>query len=80
MEWIKHGDDTIGTFLVKAKQKKPAFYIFTIKDDQGSQVEGFEQVGHVMLGFYEGFLGKQMHSRYPINLEVVEQGSVLTTE
>lgn len=38
-------------FFAKAKQRKSATYIFTIKDDQGNQVEGFEQVGQVMFKF-----------------------------
>ncbi|KAJ8421701.1 LOW QUALITY PROTEIN: hypothetical protein Cgig2_002598 [Carnegiea gigantea] len=42
VEWIKHGDDIIRFFFAKAKQKKLASYIFTIKDPQGNQVEAFE--------------------------------------
>ena len=80
MEWIKHGDDTTRLFFVKTKQKKLASYIFTIKDEQGNEVEGFEQVGQVMLDFYKGLLGGQGHSRYPIYLEVIEQGPVLIVE
>ncbi|KAJ8424407.1 hypothetical protein Cgig2_031782 [Carnegiea gigantea] len=63
-----------------SKRASVASYIFTIKDDQGNQVEGFEQVGHVMLDFYKGLLGKQMHLRYPIKFDVVEQGPVLNAE
>jgi len=33
-----------------------------------------------MLDFYKGLLGGQGHSRYPIYLEVIEQGPVLIVE
>jgi len=58
VEWIKHGDDITRFFFAKAKQKKLASYIFTIKDAQGNQVEGFEHMGHLMLNFYKNLLGK----------------------
>ena len=58
MEWITQGDDNTRFFFAKAKQRKLSTYIYTIKDDQGNQVEGFEQVGNVMLQFYKKLMRK----------------------
>ena len=53
MAWIKHGNDNTSFFFTNAKQKKMASYIFTIKDAQGNQVEGFDQVGQLMYAYYK---------------------------
>ncbi|KAJ8432376.1 hypothetical protein Cgig2_021910 [Carnegiea gigantea] len=44
IEWIKYGDDNTKLFHVKAKQRKLATYIYSIKDANGALVEGFDQV------------------------------------
>ncbi|KAJ8429857.1 hypothetical protein Cgig2_023094 [Carnegiea gigantea] len=59
IDWIKHGDDNTRFFFAKAKQKKMTSYIYNIQDAQGDQVEGFDQVGHIMFDFYKQLLGKQ---------------------
>ena len=48
LEWIKYGDDSPWLFFAKAKQGKLSSYIYTLKDQEGGLVEGFEQVGHTM--------------------------------
>ena len=63
IEWIKHEDDNTRLFHAKAKQRKLATYIYSIKDANGSTVEGFEQVQQVMLGFYKNLLGRQRCTR-----------------
>ncbi|KAJ8424767.1 hypothetical protein Cgig2_017419 [Carnegiea gigantea] len=42
MAWIKYRDDHTRLFFAKAKQRKLATYIYTLKDDNGQIVEGFE--------------------------------------
>ncbi|KAJ8420385.1 hypothetical protein Cgig2_004699 [Carnegiea gigantea] len=59
IDWIKHGDDNTRFFFAKAKQKKMTSYIYTIQDAQENQVEGFDQVGHIIFDFYKQLLGKQ---------------------
>jgi len=56
LDWINYGDDCTRFFFARAKQRKLATYIFTIKDATGKEVEGFEQVGAVMLSFYKDLL------------------------
>ena len=58
IEWIKYGDNCTRLFFAKAKQRKLATYVYAINDDEGLQVEGFENVGKVMLNFYNKLLGK----------------------
>ncbi|KAJ8419423.1 hypothetical protein Cgig2_014910 [Carnegiea gigantea] len=45
MKWIQYGDEGSRLLFAKAKQRKLATYIYTIKDDSGNRVEGFEPVG-----------------------------------
>jgi len=55
-------------------------YIYTIQDAQGNQVEGLDQVGHIIFDFYKQLLGKQSQSRSPIKENIIEQGPTLTVE
>ena len=55
-------------------------YIYTIKDAQGNQVEGFDQVGQLIFDCYKQLLGKQSQSRSSIKGNVIEQGPILTAE
>jgi len=80
MEWLTQGDDNTRFFFAKAKQRKLSTYIYTIRDDQGNQVEGFEQVGNVLLRFYKKLMGEQSLSRSSLNKEVISQGHVLFAE
>ncbi|KAJ8430782.1 hypothetical protein Cgig2_023276 [Carnegiea gigantea] len=43
LEWIKYGDDSTRLFFAKAKQRKLSSYIYSLKDQEGRLVEGFEQ-------------------------------------
>jgi len=76
---IKYGDDCTN-FFARAKQRKLATYIYAIKDGDNRSVEGFEQVGQVMLGFYKKLLGPLSCIRRPFDLEVINLGLVLTRE
>jgi len=80
LEWMKYGDDCTKHFFAKAKQRKLATYIYTIKDGDGRQVEGFDQVGKVMLSFYKNLLGKQFTPRSSIDHEVIKARPVLSIE
>jgi len=59
IEWIKYGDDNTRHFHTKAKQRKMATYINNIKDENGIQVKGFDQVQQTMSKFYQQLLGAQ---------------------
>ncbi|KAJ8433476.1 hypothetical protein Cgig2_020648 [Carnegiea gigantea] len=80
LEWIKYGDDSTRLFFAKAKQRKLSSYIYSLKDQEGRLVEGFEQVGQTMFSFYQNLLGQQHTVRLPIDMEVIAQGKVLTNE
>ncbi|KAJ8425317.1 hypothetical protein Cgig2_020955 [Carnegiea gigantea] len=55
LEWIKFGDDSTRLFYAKAKQRKLSSYIYTLKDQEGGLVEGFEQ----------GPPGRSINNRFP---------------
>jgi len=80
MEWIKYGDDSTRIFYAKAKQRKLSSYIYTLKNQDGGSVEGFEQVGLTMFHFYKDLLGEQLADRSPIDMEVIAHGNVLSSE
>ncbi|KAJ8420316.1 hypothetical protein Cgig2_007978 [Carnegiea gigantea] len=80
LDWISYGDDCTKFFFVKAKQQKLATYIYTIQDAGDNQVEGFDQVGEVILPFYKQLLGKQTTTRSCIDRTVINVGSILSFE
>ncbi|KAJ8429593.1 hypothetical protein Cgig2_008564 [Carnegiea gigantea] len=63
LEWIKYGDTSSKLFFAKAKQRKLATYIYSINDANGNWVEGFDNVGKVMVEFYKRLLGHQLCTR-----------------
>ena len=63
MEWISYGDDNTRTFSVRAKQRKLTSYIYQIKDDKGDLVTGFDNVGAIMMSYYNTLLGAQNTTR-----------------
>ncbi|KAJ8430674.1 hypothetical protein Cgig2_033830 [Carnegiea gigantea] len=69
MEWITQGDLSTRFFFAKAKQRKLSTYIYAIKDDHGKQVEGFEEVGAIMMNFYKGLLGEHPTCRSSLKQE-----------
>jgi len=80
IEWINQGDDYTRYFFAKAKQRKMASYIYTINDAEGNQVEGFDQVGKLILPYYTSLLGKQLTVRSKVNMMVVNTGTTLSIE
>ncbi|KAJ8449647.1 hypothetical protein Cgig2_005669 [Carnegiea gigantea] len=80
MEWIMYGDECTRIFYAKAKQRKISSYIYTITDQEGRSVEGFEQVGLTMFHYYKNLLGDQPAARTPIDTDVIALGNVLTSE
>ena len=60
--------------------RKLATYIFTIKNATRMEIEGFEQVGVVMLSFYKNLLGQTHFQRQPIDLDTLTQRLVLSPE
>ena len=80
LEWIRYGDDSTRLFFAKAKQRKLSTYIYSLKDQAGNQVEGFDQVGHTMFLFYRDLLGTTSPTRSTIDMEVISQGNVLTSD
>lgn len=79
MACIKYGDDCTN-FFARAKQRKLATYIYAIKDGDNRSVEGFEQVGQIMLGFYRKLLGPSSCIRRPLDLKVINLSPMLTRE
>ena len=80
MEWIGLGDDCSKLFFAKSKQRKLATYIYSLKDDTGTTVEGFDAVGRVMVKFYISLMGTNTHHRAPLSMGVVNIGPLLTTD
>ena len=80
IEWIKYGDDCTRFFFARVKQRNLTTYVDTIQDATGAEVEGFEQVGEVMLSFYKDLLGQTPLRRHPIDPSILSQGSVLSPE
>lgn len=80
MDWIGLGDDSSRFFFAKAKQRKLATYIYHIKDSNGDPVEGFDQVGEMMVKFYKSLLGTRVNHRTPLRKEVLEAGPMLSLE
>lgn len=52
-------DHCIKIFFAKKKQRQMQTYVYSIVDDRGNKVEGFEKLARVMTEFYQGLLGKQ---------------------
>ena len=44
-------------FFAMVKQRKLATYIYATNDEHGNWVEGFDNVGHIMVNFYQTLLG-----------------------
>ncbi|KAJ8427211.1 hypothetical protein Cgig2_015423 [Carnegiea gigantea] len=80
MEWLTLGDENNRIFFTKAKQRRMATYVYSLKDASGEFVEGFEAIGRIMLDFYKHLLGPQSTVRSRIDMEVIRQGATLTKE
>jgi len=57
-----------------------ATYIYSIQDENGKSVEGFDQVQQVMHDFYKHLLGRQQCTRKSINMQVIQLGLTLKCE
>jgi len=51
IEWVQYGDDCIKYYIARPKGRKLASYIYTIQDDTGATVEGFDAVGNIIMEF-----------------------------
>ena len=80
IDWIKYGDECTRFFFAKAKQRKLATYIFSIHDSIGTEVEGFDQVGEVLLAYYTDLLGNSPSRRHSVDDSIISQGNVLSQE
>lgn len=60
MDWIGHGDTGSRLFFARAKQRKLSSYIYTLKDAERDNIEGFAQVGKLMSKFYTQLLGTKV--------------------
>jgi len=80
IDWIKYGDESTRLFHAKAKQRKLTTYIFSIHDATGSEVEGFDQVGKVLLDYYKDLLGNTTLPSQSIDASIISQGMVLSQE
>ncbi|KAJ8419448.1 hypothetical protein Cgig2_023654 [Carnegiea gigantea] len=76
MYWLNLGDDNTRLFFAKSKQRKMATFIYSLKDINGTMVEGFNNVGKVLLQYYEHLLGPQQIARTSIDMEeLFKEGS-----
>jgi len=80
MEWTGLGDDCSKLFFAKSKQWKLATFIYSLKDDIGTIVEGFDTVGQVMVKFYISLMGTNTHHRGPLSMGAVNIGPLLITD
>lgn len=78
IEWIQYGDDCTRYFFARAKGRKIATYIYSLKDDNGGMVKGLKKVGTVILDFHKNLLGKQFIPRASIDPQVIGAGHWLT--
>ncbi|KAJ8419651.1 hypothetical protein Cgig2_020573 [Carnegiea gigantea] len=80
MEWLGYGDECSKLFYAKTKQRKLTTYIYSIQDESGAWVEGFEQVGKTMVNFYHQLLSTEEPYRLAIGKDVIAQGHTLSRE
>ena len=80
IDWIKYGDDCTRFFFARAKQRKLSTYFYTIQDATGTELEGFDQVGKVMLDYCKDLLGKAPLHRQSIDSSIITQGAVLSQD
>ena len=80
IEWIKYGDEKTRLFHTKARQRKIATYTYSIQDENGKSMEGFNRVKQVMHDFYKNLLGRHHCTRKGINMQVIQLGPTLNCE
>ena len=80
LQWIDQGDHCTKIFFAKMKQRQMQAFVYSILDDRGSKVEGFEKVAQVMIQFYQGLLGKQRIIREQMDYEIMQNGAMLQVE
>jgi len=57
MDWLAFGDENNRVFFSKAKQRKLATYVYSLKDESEAYIEGFDEVGQLMIRYYKNLLG-----------------------
>jgi len=62
------------------RQRKIQTYVFSLYDNCGKGVEGFDKVAHVITDYYQGLLGKQRTQRERIDTEIMQNGGKLNVE
>ncbi|KAJ8421613.1 hypothetical protein Cgig2_010180 [Carnegiea gigantea] len=71
---------TVLDFSMPKPSKENSSYIYTLKDQEGKIMEGFEEVGQAMFKFYKDMLGEQPTVRSHIDMDVIAQGKILSSE
>ncbi|KAJ8419640.1 LOW QUALITY PROTEIN: hypothetical protein Cgig2_030847 [Carnegiea gigantea] len=79
-EWIGYGNDSTRLFFAKAKQRKLVSYTYSLMDEEGHLVEGFDQLERIVKHFWQGLLGPQIVSQSPIVNDIILIGPLLTQE
>lgn len=77
-DWIAYGDENSKLFHAKAKQRRLTNYIYSLQDDTGTQITGFEAIGDLMFNYYKKLLGPVPFERTAIDMEVILMGAQLT--
>ena len=57
-QWLNQGDHCTKVFCAKMRQRKIQTYVFSLHDNCGKGVEGFDKVAHLITDYYQGLLGK----------------------
>ncbi|KAJ8422905.1 hypothetical protein Cgig2_028767 [Carnegiea gigantea] len=73
-QWLNQGDHCTKWFFAKMKQRQLNSFVYTIQDEHGQEIEGFDKVGSIMTKFYQELLSKQSTRRNPIDAELINEG------
>ncbi|KAJ8425385.1 hypothetical protein Cgig2_018474 [Carnegiea gigantea] len=79
VDWIKYGDAGTQFFYAKAKQRKLQTYVYSLRDDDGLQHQGFDAVSRVLQDYYSSLLGNPTLGA-PLDPTVIAMGPILSLE
>lgn len=79
IDWIKYGDAGTRFFHAKAKQRKLQLYVYSLQDNEGHSLTGFEAVSDELSSYYSHQLGSSIPGQPP-KQEVINMGPRLPLE
>lgn len=78
LHWLNLGDSSSKFFFAKMKQRKNSNYVYAIMNEMNSRVEGFQEVGRVMLSYFQKLLGENQRQRQKVKMQIIQQGPTLS--